>query len=142
MLESVECLSLKEIENNLFGFSIKGNCMAPFIASGNKGIIKRVSTEEVSFGDIIAFKKQGKVFVHRVVGLKRLNKKKIFLTKGDLNPLFDSLVEETNLIGKVIEVNGRKKMFLHSPLKEIIAFLSLSYGKCFLCLSRLKKKLF
>lgn len=64
---------------------VGSNSMYPYILKGDAVIIKKISADKINEGDIIAFKKDGLVIIHRVVDIKITNDKKTFLTKGDAN---------------------------------------------------------
>lgn len=87
-----------------------GNSMFPFIKQGN--ICRFVPCEPslLKLGDVILFYSQaGQLIAHRLVKIKTIHNRPIFLFKGDTNLGLDQPVEEEWIIGKLEHVQKRGK---------------------------------
>ncbi|MBW6442711.1 hypothetical protein K0A97_02935 [Patescibacteria group bacterium] len=67
--------------------------MEPFLNQDSNGIrVKPLSEKDIKIGDIISFRKLGKIIVHRVIN-KGLDEQGIyFITKGDNSPIEDGKI--------------------------------------------------
>ena len=85
-------------------FGVGSNSMKPQISKGDAVIIKKITKdEEIKKGDIIAYKRDNKIIIHRLVKIKTKNNKKIYITKGDANNSEDNIeIKIKNIKGKVI----------------------------------------
>jgi hypothetical protein len=97
--------------------------MTPIIQRGDKVLVKRVSPQQICFGDIIVFSEDDKWITHRVIG-KQSNQQKItFLQKGDRKPSAQEIVSDS-LIGQVTCIRkGDKDIRLDSFLGKCLNFL-------------------
>lgn len=82
--------------------AIGSNSMSPSISRGDAVIIK--STKDygsLKTGNIIIYKKENKLVIHRIKEIKKENDKYYFITKGDANKNVDNwIVKEEEIIGK------------------------------------------
>ena len=99
-------------------FRVVTGSMEPTIPTGALLIAREVDIETIQLNDIVCFRTQlseiwGKIVTHRVVGVMQEQSGGIFLeTKGDANLVSDIfLVEESNLIGKVVWYTGEESIF-------------------------------
>lgn len=82
--------------------------MEPKIPAGSYIIAERVDTDSVCEGDVIMFYSRdpaiyGKLNTHRVVQINEENGARSFVTRGDNNPVNDSLpVSEGDVVGRYI----------------------------------------
>lgn len=85
-------------------FGVGSNSMKPQISKGDAVIIKKITKdEEIKKGDIIAYKRDNKIIIHRLVKIKTKNNKKIYITKGDANNSEDNIeIKIKNIKGKVV----------------------------------------
>lgn len=76
--------------------------MEPIIYRGDAIIYKKnLKIDDIEIGNIIAYKKDGMIITHRVVGLDK--KQKILKTKGDNNNTVDNYtVKENEVLGLVV----------------------------------------
>jgi len=123
---------LKKFKYSKFNAKLSGKSMEPFFNKSKKLKIVYANQKLIKFGDIITFRKSKKICAHRLLGTKNKGGKKFFITKGDNSLGFDEPVNARNMVGKVIELNGRK---IHEfPLRQLnvlIALFSLAQGKLF-----------
>ncbi len=111
----------------------KGTSMLPLINENSRIKIKLIESEKLKTGDIIMFYRNQKFLLHRM--LKR--KKEKFLVKGDNSKHFDSLVKKNEIIGKAVEINGKKINSIEFELTKMpIVVCSLFRG----ILNRIKVK--
>lgn len=78
--------------------------MQPTMYAGDVVIIAKVPADMIKQGDIIQFRKEGKITVmHRVVEIEETGEAKFFITKGDANdePDTDPVIPE-NVVGKAV----------------------------------------
>ncbi|MBI2266958.1 MAG: signal peptidase I, partial [Armatimonadetes bacterium] len=82
-----------------FTLRARGWSMAPTILSGDFLTLTPASPESLSMGDIVAFVREKKLFIHRVVYMDR--EARIFVTKGDAHRTTDPAARYENILGKV-----------------------------------------
>jgi len=76
--------------------------MAPTLIDGMTIEVERASPEAVKTADIIFYKKNGQMVVHRVIGILNEEKRKVFVTKGDNQAYIESdYIDEKSLVGVV-----------------------------------------
>jgi signal peptidase I len=87
---------------------LMGWSMLPTIWPGDVVVIERAESSSVSRGDVVLFRRDERLFVHRVVQ-KNIQGTKQIRTQGDAMQASDPPVDERELLGKVslITRNGR-----------------------------------
>jgi len=78
--------------------------MSPTLDVGDVVIIAKVSADIIKPGDIIQFREaEGVTTVHRVVKIREIEGKRVFITQGDANsePDFNPVIPE-NVVGKAV----------------------------------------
>lgn len=85
---------------------VNGWSMLPTIWPGDTLAINATGQEEIAPGDIALFKRSGRMFVHRVLGMHGRQ----IVTRGDAMAHADSPVANRDLLGKVqfIVRNGKR----------------------------------
>ena len=95
-------MHIKKIDKNevfkVTLFIVKTGSMNPTININDIIIVER--TKELANSDIIAFKQEGNLIVHRIV---EKNENEI-ITKGDFNNQEDESIQYEQVIGKVVQV--------------------------------------
>lgn len=98
--------------------------MEPIIYRGDTIIVKKIKEEEINkleVGDIIVYKKENKIIVHRIYSIIETGENKFIQTKGDNNKSPDNyLVELKEVIGttdKVIKYIGYPTVWLSETFK-------------------------
>ena len=82
--------------------AIGSNSMAPIYNRGDAIIYKKVDIETLREGEIIAFKKSGKILTHRIVKISKIDDKHVIQTKGDANNTPDAWeVTDDEILGVV-----------------------------------------
>ena len=84
---------------------VTGWSMLPTICPGDTLVLKSATAEDVSEGDIVLFRRDRRLFAHRV--LARAGDQ--WLTRGDAMPYTDSPIGNRELLGRVVYLirNGR-----------------------------------
>ena len=82
--------------------------MYPTIKIGDQVLVEKVRPDEVRFGDIIVFRQNRRLVIHRVIGKSEHGGQFHFLEKGDAN-LQSSLVSAEDIIGKVIIIRSQAR---------------------------------
>ncbi len=111
-------------------FRVATGSMEPEMPVGTLLISQRTDIEDIKINDVVNFRSRdngmlGMVITHRVVKVYEDSEGSIFLeTKGDANKYADAkLVDEENLIGKVIYATGEGNFFAN-----LISFLTSKIG--------------
>ena len=110
---------------SIFGtkaFVIISGSMIPSIDIGDVVVVKE--KENVQVEDVIAFRRDSSVIVHRVIKEMQINGKQMFQTKGDNNNVADSELVDTKaiegvMIGKIPFV-GYILMWMYNNLSIVI----------------------
>jgi signal peptidase I len=86
---------------------VQGSSMLPTLRPGDEVELLAVPFHEAEIGDIVAYRHDERLFVHRVV---EKNSQKGFLTRGDALRHVDAPVSESEFLGLVVGVirNGEK----------------------------------
>lgn len=128
-------LILKSVNNpnktpDLFGkkaFIIVSGSMIPTIEIGDVVIIEDVNKANV--GDIIAFRRESTVIVHRVINEMNVHGETMYQTQGDNNNIADlELVDTENIEGVYINKIpwlGNILMFLYNNLAFVVVVIIL-----------------
>lgn len=96
---------------------ITGRSMRPLLRDGCKVVVGPVRSQ-VALGDILLFRRDSAVIVHRVVRLKRRGTDVLIRTKGDGTTRLDpGWIKQTDAIAKVVGlVRGARVVDLESRL--------------------------
>jgi signal peptidase I len=76
---------------------VSGWSMFPSVRPGDVLMIRRAGLEDICEGDIVLFRRQRRLFVHRVVKIDGCET----VTRGDAMPAADDAIGKENLLGKV-----------------------------------------
>lgn len=128
-------LIIKSVNNpnktpDLFGkkaFIIVSGSMIPTIGVGDIVIVD--NTTDAKVGDIIAFRRNSNVIVHRIINEMNVSGKTMYQTQGDNNNIADlELVETKNIEGVYINKIpwiGKVLMFLYKNLAILVILIVL-----------------
>lgn len=115
---------------SLFGkkaFVIVSGSMIPEIQIGDIVIVNE--TNKVKVQDVIAFRKDANVIVHRIVKEMQISGKTMYQTKGDNNNVADAeLIEMKNIEGIVVSripFIGKILILLYNNIQIVIIFILL-----------------
>jgi signal peptidase I len=79
-----------------------GWSMFPFFRPGDQLTIVPVNLQEVTKGELVVFRRQGRWIAHRVVGTQKNDGEKILLTCGDGCLFADEPVSQAIFVGHVV----------------------------------------
>ena len=106
-------------------FVVLSNSMTPTIQLGDLVIVKKVDSDTIKEGDIIAYNLEDVIITHRVSKIEIQDEKRIFTMKGDANSAVDDyIVKEDNIEGKYrLRIGGLGKvcLSLQTPVGMIIS---------------------
>jgi signal peptidase I len=83
--------------------------MWPFLKTGEKVMVKKVSAEDLRIGDIILYRLGNQMVCHRLVKKVASASGYLIYAWGDASPYLGEPITEKALVGKVISIlrNGR-----------------------------------
>lgn len=96
---------------------VASGSMQPLIQPGDRVTVKHADVDQVKFGDIIVFRLQEVLVVHRVIGRLRIDGRTFFLQKGDSN-LAASPVPSDDVLARVVAIGKAGKTFRLDTLWE------------------------
>ena len=78
-----------------------GGSMLPAILPGDELVVRRVCLRNISIGDVVLFRQQGRWFVHRVRKLLPAGSQPCLITRGDALPSDDAPVFPEEMLGRI-----------------------------------------
>lgn len=116
---------------------VLGGSMIPWIRSGDLIFIKRSDFAKVSAGDIILFERDGRFFVHRIIGhaksLSAGESAPLLITKGDALDREDAPVSAVEFLGRASRIHRGSH---HIDLES---FTHIFLGRLLACFSRMSR---
>ena len=111
-------------------FNVISGSMEPDISIGSLVYVKEIAFENLTVGDVIAFKSGASVVTHRITSLDESNR--LIRTKGDANSVEDFMpVAYRDLIGKVeyhVPLLGFLAAWISETIGKIVAVILLVIG--------------
>ena len=108
-------------------FIVLSGSMEKIINIGDLAITKNIDSKKIKIGDVIAFRKDNIVILHRVKEIHNDGDLLKFKTKGDNNNVADDFFVDSNLIEGVLYTKipylGSVLSFLSKPVGLIIIIL-------------------
>lgn len=108
-------------------FIVLSGSMEKIINIGDLAITKNIDSKKIKIGDVIAFRKDNIVILHRVKKIHNDGDLLKFKTKGDNNNVADDFFVDSNLIEGVLYTKipylGSVLLFLSKPVGLIIIIL-------------------
>ena len=108
-------------------FIVLSGSMEKIINIGDLAITKNIDSKKIKIGDVIAFRKDNIVILHRVKEIHNDGDLLKFKTKGDNNNVADDFFVDSNLIEGVLYTKipylGSVLLFLSKPVGLIIIIL-------------------
>ena len=83
---------------------VHGTSMLPWVRPGNIAVIRQTSIENVRCGDIVLFRRDSHLFVHRIVEKRGQRNTAQLFSKGDAHPTSDGPVGQGQLLGRVVRI--------------------------------------
>ncbi len=102
---------------------VTGRSMLPLLQADDRVLVAHGSTG-IRRGDIVVFRQDGELIVHRVIGMYHRDGETIFVTKGDNRLHFDPPVSANEIVGRALAVQraGRSRS-LETPLWRFTGWL-------------------
>src|SRR5258707_4465025 len=108
--DDVPCIAGALKRRGRISLRVHGTSMQPWVRPKDIAMIRQISIESVRCGDVVLFRRQNRLLVHRIVEKRgSLNASQLF-SKGDAHPTSDGVVQEQELLGRVMRIyrNGRR----------------------------------
>lgn len=106
-------------KGNNFRFRALGSSMFPSIRSGDVITVKPVESAAICVGDVIFYRRDGRVYAHRLIRKQRIDGVLLFITRGDYLPFSDSPISTSQILGKVVSIErGRRIIRLDTPFQR------------------------
>src|SRR6266436_8225020 len=83
---------------------VHGTSMQPWMRSKDIALIRQTPIENVRCGDVVLFRRENHLFVHRIVKKQGSLEAAQLLSKGDAHPTTDGILEEQELLGRVVRI--------------------------------------
>lgn len=84
--------------------NMKGFSMFPTLRPGDRGLIEKCNPATLKKGDIVVFRLAQKFIAHRLIEIRNIDEKTVFITKGDNNSFIDQPFDTAALIGKITSI--------------------------------------
>jgi hypothetical protein len=95
---------------------VHGTSMQPWVQPGDIALVRQASLENVRCGDVVLFRRENHLLVHRIVEKRGSLEAAEFFAKGDAHPDSDGRVQEKELLGRVVRLyRGQKRIDLEAP---------------------------
>ena len=119
----------------VFGFTlghVEGHSMSPQTKDGAAILVRRVDPRSLRVGDIVAFRRDGQLILHRIIGRGfREDGALVFTTKGDANSAADPSVLASEVKARVVltmpvvggALDSFTRVLSHSQLLVLAAVL-------------------
>lgn len=117
----------KEVGNEST-LQVSGWSMYPLIEDGDRVVVKH-SHNNIKPGATIAFKKDHRIIVHRVLRCYNVRGETIYVNRGDNNLHIDSRVGDCAILGKVVGIVKKDgtKVNLESPLWQAVGYFVVKF---------------
>jgi signal peptidase I len=103
---------------------VQGASMLPWVRPGDIARIRQVSMDAIRCGDVVLFRRENRLFVHRIIEKGGAMDALAFRTKGDAHPTCDGMVEQQDLLGRVVRLYRRgRRIDLDAPGQMALALL-------------------
>jgi signal peptidase I len=95
---------------------VQGASMLPWVRPGDIARIQKVSMDAIRCGDLVLFRRENRLFVHRIIEKGGAMDAAAFRAKGDAHPTCDGIVEQQELLGRVVRIFRRgRRIDLDAP---------------------------
>lgn len=81
---------------------VHGTSMMPWVRPGDIAMIRTEGAKTLRCGHLVLFRRNSSLFVHRIVNKKGPQDAAQILVKGDAHPTSDGLMEQGELLGRVV----------------------------------------
>jgi hypothetical protein len=83
---------------------VHGTSMLPWVRPGSVALIRQISIENVRCGDMVLFRRDTHLFVHRIVEKRGSLETAQLFSKGDAHPTSDGPMGQGQLLGRVVRI--------------------------------------
>jgi signal peptidase I len=95
---------------------VHGTSMQPWMRPKDIALIRKISIENVRCGDVVLFRRENHLLVHRIVEKRGSPNAAQLFSKGDAHPTSDGAVQEQELLGRVVRIyRGGRRIDLDAP---------------------------
>jgi signal peptidase I len=95
---------------------VQGASMLPWVRPGDIAKIRKVSMDTIRCGDVVLFRRENRLFVHRIIEKGGAMDAAAFRAKGDAHPTCDGMVGQQELLGRVARLYRRgRRIDLDAP---------------------------
>jgi hypothetical protein len=103
---------------------VQGASMLPWVRPGDIASIRKVSADAIRCGDVVLFRRENHLFVHRIIEKGGSLGAAEFRTKGDAHPTCYGVVEHQELLGRVVRLHrSGRRIDLDSPRQLALGLL-------------------
>lgn len=103
----------------------QGTSMQPIINEGDKLFVEKVGLKDIRVGTIVVSYNKKNLIGHRVI---KIAGQKI-ITKGDNTPVFDKPLKASEILGKVVRIDGKYgQVYLNNKFSNLLTFYFLFYS--------------
>lgn len=103
---------------------VRGSSMLPWVRPGDIALIRRADIDHVRCGDVVLFRHESRLFVHRLVEKQGTRREARFLVKGDAHPGPDGVVHRDLVLGRVVRIyRGDREIDLDSPFQLALGLI-------------------
>jgi signal peptidase I len=96
------------------GYSVRfrspGHSMHPTIRDGETVLVKPVDALSIRRGDILLYRTERGLTAHRVVAIRKREKARVFILRGDASVSCDEPVDAEQVLGRVIQVERDERV--------------------------------
>jgi hypothetical protein len=98
-------------------FPVAGNCMSPVLQPGDVAVVAPFGTTLPRVGEVLLFVDRRRQFtVHRLVAVSRRGEEFLLAMKGDHTSVWDPVVSDTVVVGRVTGVERAGQCVPVSPV--------------------------
>ncbi len=114
-----------------FRFCATGTSMFPMIRSGDVATVTPADPEDISSGDVVLYHAGERLYIHRVISVRREGPDTWLIARGDNLKYPDPPVHMSQVLGKVISVerNGMT-IDLASPARKLAGSIIACFPLC------------
>ncbi len=95
---------------------VQGTSMLPWVRPGDIARIRKVSMDAIRCGDVVLFRRENRLVMHRIIEKGGALDAATFRAKGDAHPTCDGVVEQRELLGRVVRLyRGGRQIDLDAP---------------------------
>src|SRR5260370_10963683 len=103
---------------------VQGDSMLPWVRPGDIARIRKVSMDAIRCGDVVLFRRENRLYVHRIIEKGGSLDAAEFRAKGDAHPTCDGVVEQQELLGRVVRLyRSGRRIDLDAPCQIALGLL-------------------